>query len=154
MLETNFHSMLQDETALRWGFLEDEVETVAVVSPRMELVYVNSSGRRLLPENWFGKRCFETLAVGTGECAWTCPTIQAVDASEGLVYCEEHVNLEDGLTLDLGVVVIPMPQDKVRSAKALLFMRKKPQLGVEPGYQETLLKDAASLQGRVIAQLG
>ena len=153
MPETKAHSMLQDETELRWGFLEDESETVAVVSPRMELVYVNEPGRRLLPEQWFGKRCFETLPVGRGECAWSCPTIQAVDESDELVYCEEHFNPTDGPTLDLGVVVVPLPADHRRVAKALLMMRRKPQLGADPKYRENLLEDAASLQKRILSQL-
>ena len=49
------HSPLEDEGALLWGFLEDEVDACAVVSSRMEFVYLNRPARQLVPEEWFAK---------------------------------------------------------------------------------------------------
>jgi hypothetical protein len=52
-------SILEDESALRWGFLEDNPDACAVVSDRMELIYMNQPARELVSESWFGRRCFE-----------------------------------------------------------------------------------------------
>ena len=51
-------SQLQDSTSLRWSCLEDEQDSCVVVSDRMELVYINTAARRLIPGEWFGKRSF------------------------------------------------------------------------------------------------
>ena len=71
--------LLQDETALLWSFLEAESDACVVVSERMELIYVNTSARSLMPEGWFGKRCFEVLPVAGETCAFHCPKIRAVN---------------------------------------------------------------------------
>ncbi len=55
---------LKDENAIRWEFLEDESEACAVVSERMELLYLNEAGRALTLPDWFAKRCFEVLHTG------------------------------------------------------------------------------------------
>ncbi len=54
---------LQDEAALSWNFLEDERDPCIVVSERMELVYINGAAQQLVPQEWFGKRCFEVFPV-------------------------------------------------------------------------------------------
>ena len=57
----------QDSSGLRWSRLEDEREACVVVSDRMELVYINTAARELVPGEWFGKRCFEVLPTAAGE---------------------------------------------------------------------------------------
>ncbi len=147
-------SSLRDEMALRWGFLEEEKEPCAVVSYRMELVFINAAGRTLLPEEWFGKRCFEVLPTVDEKCALHCPTIRAVNESVEPVYCEEVVLGKARTSLEFGVAVIPLAaaagQDR---AKALLLFRpKKLQIG-ETTFQIQLLKDAAALQMRLASRL-
>ena len=83
---------LQDETTLRWSRLEDEPEA-CVVSDRMELVYINTAARELVPGEWFGKRCFEVFPTVDEACAFHCPKIRAVNESVDVVYCEEAVFL-------------------------------------------------------------
>ena len=78
-------SQLQDATALRWNRLEDEREACVVVSDRMELVYINSAARALVPREWFGKRCFEVLPTVDEACAFHCPKIRAVNESVEVV---------------------------------------------------------------------
>jgi len=49
MTTSKSDSQLQDSTALRWSRLEDERDACVVVSDRMELVYINSAARELVP---------------------------------------------------------------------------------------------------------
>ena len=84
---------LQDEAALSWNFLEDEHDPCIVVSERMDLVYINGAAQRLVPQEWFGKRCFEVFPVVDESCAFHYPKIDAVsespETSPKVVYCEE-----------------------------------------------------------------
>ena len=74
---------LRDETTLRWGFLEEESDPCLVVSERMEFVYVNRAARAWLPDQWFGKRCFEVLPVVDEACAFHCPKMDVVQEAPG-----------------------------------------------------------------------
>ena len=102
MTDIDERSPLRDESALRWNFLEDEADACIVVSGRMELVYVNGAAKTLIPDAWFGKRCFEVLPVVDETCAFHCPKIAAVNESPDVVYCEEAVELsEQSVSVDL-----------------------------------------------------
>lgn len=118
------YSALEDESALLWAFLEDVPEACAVVSSRMEFVYLNRPARRLVPNEWFAKRCFETFPVTNERCAFFCPTITAVHAGTEIVYCKESLRLGDGGTLELDVAVIPLEGKPVDEARALLVFRE------------------------------
>ncbi|MBI4587075.1 MAG: PAS domain-containing protein [Planctomycetes bacterium] len=146
-------SSWRDELALRWGFLEEEKEPCAVVSHRMELVFINAAGRALLPEEWFGKRCFEVLPTVDEKCALHCPTIRAVNESVEPVYCEEVVQGKARTPFEFGVAVIPLAaapgQDPAKAV--LLFRQKKLQIG-ETTFQTQLLEDAAALRKRLAAK--
>ena len=83
-------SQFKDENAIRWEFLEQEGDACAVVSERMELLYLNEAGRSLTLPDWFAKRCFEVLPNRDEHCAWHCPTITAVSDAEEITYCEEE----------------------------------------------------------------
>ena len=80
-------SPLRDENAIRWEFLEQESDACAVVSERMELLYLNEAGRALTLPDWFAKRCFEVLPNRDEHCAWHCPTITAVSEADAITYC-------------------------------------------------------------------
>jgi len=117
-------SALQDESALLWAFLEEEAEACAVVSNRMEFVYLNRSARDLVPKEWFAKRCFETFPVTNERCAFFCPTITAVHEATEIVYCRESLRLAGGEGLELDVAVIPLDGKSLAEAAALLLLRK------------------------------
>lgn len=118
------HSALEDESALLWAFLEDLAEACAVVSSRMEFVYLNRPARLLVPNEWFAKRCFETFPVTNEKCSFFCPTITAVHAATDIVYSKESLQLGDGGTLELDVAVIPLEGKPVDEARALLVFRE------------------------------
>ena len=147
--EAQLESILKEETAMRWGFLDDEAEPCAVVTERMELVYLNGLGRVLTPPEWFAKRCFEVLPVTDERCAWQCPTITAVHEAKELTYCEEHLRQDDGSTIDLGTAVIPLSRSCEDGAKALLMFRLKEEGVDRAEFQKELLRDASSLQARL-----
>ena len=119
-MTTEKKSILRDETALRWGFMDEEADPCVVVSDRMEFVHINAAGRGLVPHEWFGKRCFEVLPVVDEKCAFHCPTIRAVADSSAIVYCDEQVRVEGGACLQLGVAVIPLPNSS-RGAIPITF---------------------------------
>lgn len=156
MATDNPHSQspLQDETALRWGFLEDESEACVVVSDRMELVYINAAGRTLVPAHWFGKRCFEVLPVVNESCAWHCPTILAVSESVKIVYCEETVLSPSGSILRLGVGAIPVATGALDPAKSVLLLRPKEAGCDEDTFRRDLLLEAEGVRARIAAHLG
>ena len=82
---------LRDEIALHWNWLEAERDPCVVIPERMEFVYANAAARKLVPEHWFGKHCFELLPVVDETCAFHCPKITSVTEATDVVYCEETV---------------------------------------------------------------
>ena len=142
-------SMLRDEATMRWGFLEDETDACAVVSERMELVYVNALARILTPPQWFAKRCFEVLPATDEQCAWQCPTIAAVHQSEDITYCEESLRGDGAAVVILGVAVIPLARVREDESRALLLFRHKDEGCDEAEFRKELLDDASQLQVRV-----
>ncbi len=144
-------TILEDESAIRWEFLENESDACAVVSERMELLYLNGAGRALTLPDWFAKRCFEVLPHRDENCAWHCPTITAVSEAEEITYCEEALSPADGPSVTLGTAVIPMEHSADDGAKALLMFRRKDTGSDQKSFQEKLLTDARDLHARVAA---
>jgi hypothetical protein len=144
-------TILKDENAIRWEFLESESDPCAVVSARMELLYLNEAGRALTLPDWFAKRCFEVLPNRDENCAWHCPTITAVSEAEEITYCEEALSPADGPSVTLGTAVIPMEHGAEDGAKALLMFRRKNAGSDQKSFQEKLLTDARDLHARIAA---
>jgi len=144
-------TILEDENALRWEFLEDEHDACAVVSERMELLYLNQAGRALTLPDWFAKRCFEVLPNRDEHCAWHCPTITAVGEADEITYCEEALSPEGSASVTLGTAVIPMEPSAEDGAKALLMFRRKHTDSDQMSFQDKLLADAHDLHARVAA---
>jgi hypothetical protein len=140
-------SILEDESALRWGFLEDDPDACAVVSDRMELVYMNRPARALVSESWFGRRCFEIFPTANDLCAFHCPTMTAVHRSADVLYCEETLRAPDGLVRKLGVAVIPLGGMSGDEARALLLLRPKAE-----STEDALLEEASKLRGLVASR--
>jgi len=144
-------NILEDENTIRWEFLEDERDACAVVSERMELLYLNGAGRALTLPHWFAKRCFEVLPNRDEHCAWHCPTITAVSNAATITYCEEALSPSDGTTLTLGTAVIPLEHTAEDGAKALLMFREKSSGAEEERFRDALLNDARALNARIAA---
>jgi hypothetical protein len=142
-------SILRDETSMRWQFLEEEADACAVVSERMELLYLNSAGRALALPDWFAKRCFEVLPVSDEGCAFHCPTIGAVSEAEEITYCEESLIGNDAPDEVLGTAVIPLGGTGEDGAKALLVFRHKDPGTGEDAFRRKLLDDARDLHERI-----
>ena len=146
-------SALQDESMARWDFLEDEVEACAAVSDRMELVYLNQAARELVPAGWFGKRCFEVFPASDKLCAFSCPTIDAVQRATEIRHCHESLRLDNGVSRELEVAVIPLG-DKSRRATAVLLLRSR-EIAVDPEDDEKkLFAEAARIQQTVLDRIG
>ena len=144
-------TLFQDENAIRWEFLEAEKDACAVVSQRMELLYLNEAGRALTLPDWFAKRCFEVLPNRDQDCAWHCPTITAVGEAEEITYCEEALTPAGGPPVTLGTAVIPMAHSDEDGAKALLRFRPKSAGDDEDRFRSQLLDDARALLARADA---
>ena len=140
-------SILEDESALRWGFLEDEPDACAVVSDRMELVYMNEPARKLVAESWFGRRCFEIFPTANDLCAFHCPTMTAVHQSHDILYGDETLRAPGGPVLELGVAVIPLEGMSRDEARSLLLLRPKSE-----STREALLEEASKLEGRLASK--
>lgn len=148
---------LRDEAALSWNFLEDEHDPCIVVSERMELVYINGAAQRLVPQEWFGKRCFEVFPVVDETCAFHCPKMDAVsespETSPKVVYCEE--TLYTG-TLDrvvLGVGLVPLGAERADHARAVFVLRTKDASADARAFESNLLQDAEHVRQRVLSSL-
>ena len=147
---------LRDESAARWHWLEDEPDACVVVSERMELVYLNAVGRALVPDGWFGKRCFEVLPVVDETCAFHCPKIRDVNESHDIVYCEEIVRSVGASQDTFGIGLIPLGPRGDDRAHAVLLMRRKD--GVhgehdEQAFQRDLLRDSEQVRRRIETRL-
>ncbi len=146
-MSIDFRALLREENTLRWEFLESEADACAVVTTRMELVYLNRPCQTLVPVDWFAKRCFEVLPHNEALCAMECPTIAAVQTADELRYTEERLTLEDGSLATLGTAVIPLREDGGRNGAILLFRTKPP--GVDArAFEAALLSDAGTLHER------
>jgi hypothetical protein len=147
-------TILRDENAMRWEFLEDQSDACAVVSKRMELLYLNQAGRALSLPDWFAKRCFEVLPNQDRNCAWHCPTITAVGSATQITYCEEALAPGGEPSVILGTAVIPMQHSAEDGAKALLLFRPKAGDSDQSHFEKKLLADAGELHARVAAHHG
>lgn len=146
-------SGLQEQSALRWCFLEDERDACVVVSHRMELVYINSAARALVPGEWFGRRCFEVLPIVDEACAFHCPKIRAVNESVDVVYCEETVLTKNRERRDFGVGLIPLGRSSDDHGRAVLLLRAKGGQVEDRDFRAQLLADAKSLAQRIASGL-
>ena len=122
-----------------------------VVSGRMELMYVNTAARSLVPWAWFGKRCFEVLPVVEEMCTFYCPKIQAVNEATEVVYCEESVRSGDRDCVVFGVGLIPLGLGADDRARAVFLLRSKTACRDEREFQAHLLKDAERVRQRIFA---
>jgi hypothetical protein len=151
-MSTSGTDELQDEVALHWNWLEAEADPCVVVSERMEFVYANAPARKLVPEQWFGKHCFELLLVVDQTCAFHCPKITQVTEATDVVYCEETV-CSHGHDCDVfGVGLIPLGTGRTDRGRAVLLMRGKDVVKPEPEFEARLLRDAAAVRDRIVAR--
>ena len=116
---------------------------------------MNAAARSLVPEKWFGKRCFEVLPIVDEACAFHCQKLQTVGAaaSVDVVYCEETVRsgLEDLVVF--GVGLIPLGAAGGDPARAVLLLRRKDGHGAGGVFSEQLLHDAKGLRRRISANV-
>lgn len=148
MANIDFRSLLKEETSMRWGFLDQESEACAVVTTRMELLYLNLACQALVPVDWFSRRCFEVLPHEDALCALDCPTIHAVQTAEEITVCEETLQFDDGRVATLGTAVIPLRESDDRAKAVLLFRSKEPGADTD-AFTSRLLGDAHDLRARV-----
>ena len=145
-------SELRDEITVRWNWLEAEPDPCVVVSERMEFVYANAAARALVPEQWFGKHCFELLPVVDETCAFHCPKITSVTKATEVVYCEETICMQGQHCDVFGVGLIPLGTGRADRARAVLLMRGKNVVKPEPEFEGRLLRDAEAVRDRIVAQ--
>ncbi|MDH3715813.1 MAG: PAS domain-containing protein [Gammaproteobacteria bacterium] len=148
MTNIDFRSLLKEETSLRWGFLDQESEACAVVTTRMELLYLNFACQSLVPVDWFSRRCFEVLPHEDALCALDCPTIHAVQTAEEITVCEETLRFDDGRAATLGTAVIPLRKSDDRAKAVLLFRTRDPASDTDV-FTSQLLSDAHDLRDRI-----
>ena len=130
----------------QWKFLEDELEPCCVVTWRMEVVYMNTPARSLVPEDWFGCRCWEIFPVKDQNCAANCPAIQAVSRGEDIVYCEETLYPSNGSSVTIGVAVIPTILTGTDRGGAVLLIRPRSENNEEKDFERNLLERAGQLR--------
>ena len=139
-------SAIEDEIRLRWGFLEEVGEPCLVVTARMEFVYLNAAARRLVSDEWFGKRCFVMLQDDEA-CAWSCPKIESVNADREIYYGEESLVTTSGEARSLAVAVVPVAGTSEDGAAAILYLRGQ---GTDPDLP-SIVETAEGLRTRVEA---
>ncbi len=123
---------------MRWSFLDNEEDACVVFSEWMEIVYLNAAARLLVPEQWFGKRCFDVLPVADRTCALHCPKIKAVSDSPEVVYCEESLGAlgSDGT---FGVGLIPRGPEQSDHSRAVFVLRRKNPAGNQDEFSARLI---------------
>ena len=123
----------------------------------MELVYVNTAAQGLLPEEWFGKRCFEVFPVADQTCAFHCPKIDAVsaasDSSPRVAYCEETLYQSNLDRVVLGVGLIPLSAARRDRARAVFVLRKRDDADDPQAFESRLVGDAETVRHRIEAHL-
>jgi hypothetical protein len=139
---------MEKSAATHWSFLDDVPDGCAVVTQRMEVLFANSSARTLLPDDWFGRRCFEVFPVLDRKCASACPAVRAVRDADHILYCEETVVAPGGAMVRLGVAVIPFAQTREDGARAVLLLRAKADDVDTEAFRAGLEADARKLESR------
>ncbi len=144
--------MDQNSAERRWGFLEDRADACGVVTRRMKLVFLNAPARSLVPDDWFRSRCWDAFPVWNGGCAASCPAVRAVatgcageDAEEGIVYCEEKLDVGGDGPLVLGAAVISLPEGQPLRERGLLLLRPKVSVSGTDEFRRGLIADAVAL---------
>ena len=131
------------DCAAHWGFLERETDAACVVTRCMEVLFLNSLARTLVPKRWFGCRCWEVFPVGEASCASKCPAVKAVRAGESITYCEETLFAPNGTPLHFAIAVIPLgPQEE----RAIILLRPKGAGGDGDALRSSLLDRAHALR--------
>lgn len=151
MADVGSQSMLKDEVALHWSFLDAESDGFAVVSERMELLFVNTAARALVFEDWFAKRCWEAFPTKHEECLLRCPTIQAMGKGDEIRYQEEVLEPEGKSSMRLGVAMIPLPAGRPDKAAALLLLRPRDDTPGEVSFRSKVLAAAIEVRSRLEA---
>ena len=129
----------------RWKFLEDVRDACAVVSPRMELLFLNAPGRALVPETWFGSHCWQAFPVVDQSCSVRCEAVRAVREAEEIIYCQEVIEGSDGTVRTLGVAVIPAGAMSGPESESILILRPCPADPEDAAFKKQLLADASQM---------
>lgn len=137
----------------RWSFLDQQSDPCCVVSQRMEVLHVNAAARPLIPEDWFGRRCWQAFPVQDNRCASSCPAVWAVSHSDEIVYCEETIYPGGGEPVTVGVAVTPLGNTQADGEQSILLLRPKPADSPGDAFQRALLEDARRLQSRSFAHI-
>lgn len=132
-----------------WNFLEEEADACAVVTRRMEVIFLNPAARRLVPRRWFGCRCWEIFPVGDESCAARCPAVRAVSRGSEIIYCEETLFPRGGEPVPVGVAVIPVAGSPEDGQRAVLLIRPKPAGAAGQDFRGELLARAEALHARI-----
>ena len=123
----------------------------------MELVYINGAAQQLVPQEWFGKRCFEVFPIVDETCAFHCPKIDAVsespETSPKVVYCEEAVYTGTLERVVLGVGLIPLGAERADHVQAVFVLRNQDASTETSVFQSQLLRDAEQVRDRVLSNL-
>ena len=114
---------------------------------------MNEAARKLVPMSWFGKRCFEVFPVADELCAFSCPTIHAVHEATEIQHCHESLKLDNGVSRELEVAVIPLGSSRQRATAVLLLRSREIQLDPEDD-ERKLFAEAEKIRARVKERLG
>ncbi len=145
--------MEQEAATVRWDFLENQADACGVVTRHMALVFLNGPARALVGDGWFQRRCWDVFPVWEGGCAGRCPAVRSIasgcedGASEdGIVYCEERLDVGSEDPLVLGVAVIRLPASLEFGEGGLLLLRPKSCEREEEGvFRRELIADATGI---------
>jgi hypothetical protein len=144
-MRRNNARIFDDGDAVKWAGLDDQGDPCAVVTRRMEVVYLNPAAQSLVPEAWPGRRCWEVFPVGAAACASRCPAVRAVTAADEIELCEETI-FPGGDPVLLGVAVIPVGPPESESYRAMLLLRPRPADSAPDQFRARLLEDASRLR--------
>ncbi len=145
-MEDSILNVLPDETLEgdgRWAFLEEEADAACVVTRGMQILFLNTPARTLVPKRWFGCRCWEVFPVGEASCASRCPAVKAVRRGTQVEYCEETLYARDGTPLHFAIAVIPLNPSCER---AIILLRPKSADRDLGALRQSLLDRAESLR--------
>ncbi len=153
--ESRLNVELNDEAAFQWDFLEAESDACAVLTERMEMLYLNAAGRDWVEQDWFGKHCWEVFPTRQKNCVFRCATIQALGRGDEAKFHTETLLRKDGSSIKLGIGWIPLSARAGDKAAAMMLLRPcadEDDEGGEPAFKEKLLEAATLLKARIVAE--
>jgi CRP/FNR family transcriptional regulator len=137
----------------RLGGLDEELDPCVVLSPRMDVLYVNPAAKKIVPSSWIGRPCWQTFPVVEQIYGTSSSVARSIRRSCESLFCVERI-ISHGKRHDYGVAIVPLTgsgggREIHESANALLVLRRKED-DLDATFESRLVHDGELIRARLM----